>query len=44
VGKTKTAYRIQWLPKARQDLHAILAYIGKDNPTKARSFGQALFV
>lgn len=26
--------------KAREDLHAIRAYIGKENPTRARSFGQ----
>ena len=42
MGKAKTAYHIQWRPKAREDLHAILAYIGKDNPTRARSFGQEL--
>ena len=42
MGKAKTAYRIEWRPKAREDLHAILAYIGKDNPTRARSFGQEL--
>ena len=41
MGKAK-AYRLQWRPKAREDVHAILAYIGKDNPTRARSFGQEL--
>jgi len=38
----KTAYRIEWRPKAREDLRAIVAYIGKDNPIEARRFGQEL--
>jgi plasmid stabilization system protein ParE len=36
------AYRIKWQPKAREDLRAIVRYIGKDNPGRARSFGQTL--
>ncbi|SFW37817.1 type II toxin-antitoxin system RelE/ParE family toxin [Nitrosovibrio sp. Nv17] len=35
-------YRIEWRPKAREDLGAIVRYIGKDNPTRARSFGEEL--
>ena len=27
---------------AREDLRAIVRYIGKDNPTRAKSFGQEL--
>jgi toxin ParE1/3/4 len=42
VGKAKTSCRIEWRPKAREDLRAIVAYIGRDNPTGARSFGQEL--
>ena len=39
---TAKPYRIVWRPMAREDLHAIMRYIGKDNPTRARSFGQEL--
>jgi len=35
-------YRIEWRPMAREDLRAIVRYIGKDNPTRAKSFGQEL--
>jgi addiction module RelE/StbE family toxin len=42
VAQTKTPYRIEWQSKAREDLRAIVRYIGKDNQTKARSFGQKL--
>lgn len=42
MAKTKTLYRIEWQPQARVDLRAIVRYIGKDNPARARSFGQAL--
>ncbi|KGM26486.1 RelE/ParE family toxin [Photorhabdus luminescens] len=42
MAKAKTPYRIEWRPKAREDLRAIVRYIGKDNPTRARSFGQEL--
>lgn len=37
-----TPYRIEWRPKAREDLRAMVRYIGKDNPTRARSFGKEL--
>ena len=39
TGKT---YRIEWRPMAREDLHAIVQYIGKDSPTIAMAFGKAL--
>lgn len=39
---TAKAYRIEWRPMAREDLRAIVRYIGKDNPTRAKSFGQEL--
>lgn len=39
---TAEPYRIEWRPMAREDLHAIVRYIGKDNPTKAKSFSQKL--
>lgn len=42
MAKAKTAYRIEWRPKAREDLRAIVRYIGEDNPIRARSFGQDL--
>ena len=35
-------YRIEWRPMAREDLRGIVGYIGKDNPTRAKSFGQEL--
>lgn len=35
-------WRIEWRPKAREDLRGIVRYIGKDSPTRARSFGNAL--
>lgn len=35
-------YRIEWRPMAREDLRAIMHYIGRDNPARARSFGRAL--
>ncbi|MDE2463167.1 MAG: type II toxin-antitoxin system RelE/ParE family toxin [Alphaproteobacteria bacterium] len=34
--------RIEWRPLARDDLRAIIQYIGKDNPTRARHFGKEL--
>ncbi len=37
-----TPYRLQWRPKAREDLRCIVRYISEDNPTRARSFGKAL--
>lgn len=38
----KPPYRIEWRPKAREDLRAIIRHIGKDNPSRARSFGDEL--
>jgi len=34
--------RIEWRPMAREDLRAIMHYIGRDNPARARSFGRTL--
>ncbi len=42
MAKAKPPYRIEWRPKAREDLAAIVRYIGKDNPTRARNFVQEL--
>jgi toxin ParE1/3/4 len=42
MAKAKPSRRIEWRPKAREDLRAIIRYIGKDNPARARSFGQEL--
>ena len=39
---TSKGYRIEWRPKAQEDLRAIVRFIGKDNPTRAKSFGQDL--
>jgi addiction module RelE/StbE family toxin len=39
---TAKPYRIEWRPMAREDLRAILRYIGKDNPAGAKSFGKEL--
>ncbi|MGK2953712.1 MAG: type II toxin-antitoxin system RelE/ParE family toxin [Thiobacillus sp.] len=39
---TAKLYRIKWRPMAREDLRAIVRHIGKDNPTRAKSFGQEL--
>jgi toxin ParE1/3/4 len=39
---TAKSYRIEWRPMAREDLRAIVRYIGKDNPTWAKSFGLEL--
>ena len=38
----QTPYRIEWRPKAREDLRAIVRYIAKDNPLRARTFGPEL--
>jgi len=35
-------YRIQWRPQAREDLRAIVRYVGKDHPMRAAGFGQML--
>ena len=42
MAKQKPSYRIEWRWKAREDLRAIVRYIGKDNPTRARNFVQEL--
>ena len=39
---TARPYRIEWRPMAGEDLLAITPYMGKDNPTRARSFGEEL--
>ena len=39
---TAKPYRIEWRPKAREDLRAIVRYIAKDNPLRARTFGLEL--
>lgn len=39
---TAQPYRIEWRPMAREDLCGIVRYIGKDNPTRAKSFGKQL--
>lgn len=39
---TAKPYRIEWRPMAREDLRVIVRHIGKDSPTRARSFGQEL--
>ena len=39
---TVEPYRIEWRPMAREDLRGIVRYIGKDNPTRAKSFGKNL--
>lgn len=39
---TARPYRIEWRPMAGEDLLVIRPYIGKDNPTRARSFGEEL--
>lgn len=44
MGEAKTAYRIDWRPKASEDLRAIVACIGRDNPRRAKSFGEELRV
>lgn len=39
---TIKVYRIEWRPMAREDLRAIIRYIGKDDPTRAKSFGEEI--
>ncbi|MFN8954548.1 MAG: type II toxin-antitoxin system RelE/ParE family toxin, partial [Burkholderiales bacterium] len=41
---TQPIFRVEWRPMAREDLRAIVRYIGKDNPTQAKSFGKELRV
>ncbi|MBN6741223.1 type II toxin-antitoxin system RelE/ParE family toxin [Acidithiobacillus sp. MC6.1] len=35
-------YRIEWRPMAMEDLRAIVRYIGKEPPARAKDFGKAL--
>jgi addiction module RelE/StbE family toxin len=42
MATRKTHYRVIWKAAARRDLIGIIRYIGKDNPARARSFGQEL--
>ncbi|MBF0625205.1 MAG: type II toxin-antitoxin system RelE/ParE family toxin [Magnetococcales bacterium] len=42
MAMPRTPYRIEWRPKAREDVRAIVRYIGKGNPTRAHSIGQGL--
>lgn len=35
-------YRIEWRPIARDDLRAIVQYIGKESPSIAMTFGKAI--
>ncbi len=39
---TDKIYRIEWWPMAREDLRAIVQYIGRDNPAHAKRFGKEL--
>ena len=34
------AYKLIWSPVARADLHDIVAFIARNNPDRAMSFGQ----
>ena len=33
-------YKIEWRPLAREDLKAIVRFIGQDSPARARTFGE----
>lgn len=39
---TLSSYRIEWRPKAREDLHAVIQGVDKEGPGRAYAFGQAL--
>ena len=39
---TTRPYHIEWRPLAREDLRAIVRFIGMHNPIRAKSFGQEL--
>ncbi len=39
---TAKPYLIEWRPMASDDLRAIVRYIGKDNPTRPKSFGKEI--
>ena len=36
------AYKLIWSPAARDDLHDIVVFIARDNPSRAMSFGYEL--
>jgi plasmid stabilization system protein ParE len=36
------AYKLIWSPAARDDLHDIVIFIARDNPSRAMSFGYEL--
>ena len=36
------AYKLIWSPAARDDLHDLVVFIGRDNPERAMSFGYEL--
>jgi toxin ParE1/3/4 len=36
------AYKLIWSPAARDDLHDIVVFIARDNPSSAMSFGYEL--
>lgn len=38
----ETSFRIEWRPRAGEDLRSIVRYIAHDNPLRALSFGQEL--
>jgi len=42
MANTRTSYRIEWRPKAREDLRAIIHDVEKEGVGKAYAFGQAL--
>lgn len=42
MSKDDPLYRIEWRPTAREDLRAIVRYIGQHNPSRALSFGKEL--
>jgi plasmid stabilization system protein ParE len=42
MARAQIPCRIEWQPTAREDSRAIVQYIGKDRPSRARSFGHEL--
>lgn len=40
---TSRFHRIEWRPRALEDLRAIVRYIGKDSPMRAKRFGAELY-
>ncbi|MEW6353408.1 MAG: type II toxin-antitoxin system RelE/ParE family toxin [Pseudomonadota bacterium] len=39
---TRRTYRIEWRPKAGDDLRAVVQHIAKDSPLRAEHFGQEI--